>query len=174
MNISTCGINCDLCKHKEENGCIGCRNNEGNSFWGKCELYSCAAGKQLLHCGFCDDFPCEKLIQAHVNEGSNGIELLTELMKKQSLVQSRCGLMCNGCEYRVSCGCGGCIETNGHPFHGACPVAKCCQNKGLSHCGECNDMPCEQLYAYSCLDKEHGDKPCGARLSVLRYWKKMS
>jgi hypothetical protein len=31
-------------------------------------------------------------------------------------------------------------------------------------------MPCEQLYAYSCLDKEHGDKPAGARLNVLRRW----
>ena len=28
-------------------------------------------------------------------------------------------------EYKETCGCGGCIETNGHPFHGECPVAVC-------------------------------------------------
>ncbi len=87
-------------------------------------------------------------------------------------VQSRCGLLCKGCEFKGPCNCGGCIETNGHPFHGECPVASCCQSKGYKHCGECEEMPCEQLNIYSCLDKEHGDKPAGARLSVLRSWKK--
>lgn len=87
-------------------------------------------------------------------------------------IQSRCGLLCHFCDYKEPCNCGGCIETNGHPFHGECPVAVCCQNRGYIHCGECSDMPCEQLYAYSCLDKEHGDKPAGARLSVLKYWAK--
>jgi len=31
-------------------------------------------------------------------------------------------------------------------------------------------MPCEQLYAYSYLDPEHGDKPHGARVEVCRRW----
>ena len=47
------------------------------------------------------------------------------------MVDSRCGLHCTGCEYKETCGCGGCIETNGHPFHGECPVAVCCQDKGI-------------------------------------------
>ena len=51
------------------------------------------------------------------------------------MVDSRCGLHCTGCEYKGTCGCGGCIETNGHPFHGECPVAVCCQDKGIVHCG---------------------------------------
>ena len=51
-----------------------------------------------------------------------------------------------------------CIGTNGHPFHGECPVAVCCQNKGFVHCGECPDIPCELLTQYSC-DPEHGDTP---------------
>ena len=38
------------------------------------------------------------------------------------MVDSRCGLHCTGCEYKGTCGCGGCIETNGHPFHGECPL----------------------------------------------------
>ena len=85
-------------------------------------------------------------------------------------VQSRCGLLCDGCDYREPCGCGRCIETMGHPFHGECPVAVCCQEKGFAHCGECCEMPCEKLNEYSCLDPEHGDKPAGARLSMLKDW----
>ncbi len=87
-------------------------------------------------------------------------------------VQSRCGLLCNSCEYRETCGCGGCIETNGNPFHGECPIAVCCQNKGYSNCGECENLPCEKLRAYSYDDSEHGDKPAGARVSLLKYWEK--
>lgn len=88
-------------------------------------------------------------------------------------VQSRCGLTCNGCSYREPCNCGGCIETNGRPFHGECPVAVCCQEKGYDHCGECPDMPCEQLKLYTC-DPEHGDHPEGARIELLKRWKKLS
>lgn len=86
-------------------------------------------------------------------------------------VQSRCGLLCDGCAFREQTNCGKCLDTNGHPFHGECPVAVCCQDKGHMHCGECEQFPCHQLHTYSCLDKEHGDCPPGARLSVLQYWK---
>lgn len=111
-------------------------------------------------------------------------------------VQSRCGLLCKWCTYRESNGCGGCVETNGHPFHGECPVAKCCQDKGYSHCGECVDLPgecaepnckkidangfygcggcdktsCDKLFPYSFKDPEHGDNPPGARVSVCIAW----
>lgn len=111
-------------------------------------------------------------------------------------VQSRCGLLCGWCTYRKSHGCGGCIETNGRPFHGECPVAKCCQDKGYAHCGECHDLPgecadpacerkdaggayqcgncpnttCGKLYLYSYKDPGHGDNPPGARIAVCRAW----
>ena len=87
----------------------------------------------------------------------------------EKTIDSRCGLHCTGCEYKESCGCGGCIETNGHPFHGECPVAVCCQNKGIVHCGECPDIPCELLTQYSC-DSEHGDNPHGARIEQCKKW----
>ena len=87
-------------------------------------------------------------------------------------IQSRCGLLCGFCAYKESANCGSCIETNGHPFHGECPVAVCCQNKGYTHCGQCPKMPCEILFAYSCKEGEHCDRPKGARLSMLRAWKK--
>ncbi len=90
--------------------------------------------------------------------------------KVLSAIDSRCGLHCTGCEYKESSGCGGCIETNGHPFHGECPVAVCCQNKGIVHCGECPDIPCDLLTQYSC-DPEHGDTPHGARIEQCKRWK---
>ena len=86
------------------------------------------------------------------------------------MIDSRCGLHCTGCEWKDSHGCGGCIETKGHPFHGECPIAICCQDKGLTHCGECDIIPCDKLYAYSYLDPEHGDKPQGARVTTCRKW----
>lgn len=115
-----------------------------------------------------------------------------------SNIDSRCGLHCTGCEYKVSCNCGGCIETNGHPFHGECPVAKCCQDKGFTHCGECPDIPehcgvsdckrvdengfypcddcdkttCGKLHAYSYTDPDHGDNPPGARIEQCKRWAK--
>ena len=85
-------------------------------------------------------------------------------------IDSRCGLRCTGCKWKSSHGCGGCIETDGHPFHGECPIAVCCQDKGLTHCGECDMIPCDKMYAYSYLDPEHGDKPQGARVEVCRRW----
>ena len=66
-------------------------------------------------------------------------------------IDSRCGLHCTGCEYIASCGCQGCMETQGHPFHGECPVAVCCQEKGFVHCGECPAIPCALLQQYSNL-----------------------
>ena len=83
------------------------------------------------------------------------------------MVDSRCGLHCTGCEWKNSNNCGGCIKTNGNPFHGKCPVAACCQSKTFVHCGECSDIPCELLTAYSC-DKEHGDN--GARIEQCKKW----
>lgn len=84
-------------------------------------------------------------------------------------VESRCGLHCKTCEWREPCNCGGCIETMGNPFHGECPVAVCCQNKGIEHCGECENIPCELLTQYSC-DPEHGDNPKGARIAQCKRW----
>lgn len=85
-------------------------------------------------------------------------------------VQSRCGLLCKWCTYRESNGCSGCVETNGNPFHGECSVAKCCQDRGYHHCGECNDIPCKKLRQFSCDDAEHGDNPPGARIEVCKAW----
>ena len=85
-------------------------------------------------------------------------------------VQSRCGLLCDGCTYKNTHGCEGCIALNGKPFWGECPVAKCCQDKGFAHCGECHAIPCETLNGFSRGDGEHRDKPAGARIAVCKAW----
>ncbi len=115
-------------------------------------------------------------------------------------VQSRCGLLCSFCTYKESQSCGGCIETNGHPFHGECPVAMCCQGKEHNHCGECENLPgkcpvedcrkidangtylcnhcestsCGKLHSYSYKDPIYGDNPPGARIVVCRMWAERS
>ncbi len=83
------------------------------------------------------------------------------------MIETRCGLLCAECSFRS--GCGGCIATDGHPFHGECPVAVCCRDKGHLHCGECPQFPCELLTQYSC-DPVHGDTPPGARIEQCRKW----
>ena len=88
------------------------------------------------------------------------------------MIDTRCGLCCAECTYREPCHCGGCIATNGHPFHGECPVAICCQEKGFIHCGQCPDLPCALLRQYSIEDPEHGDTPPGARIEQCRKWKR--
>ena len=82
-------------------------------------------------------------------------------------VESRCGILCGGCEYRESMGCGGCVHIE-KPFHGACPVKDCCEGKGLVHCGQCPEFPCEQLRAYA-YDPEQGDN--GQRLVQCQMWR---
>ncbi|MPM84595.1 hypothetical protein SDC9_131668 [bioreactor metagenome] len=70
--------------------------------------------------------------------------------------KSRCGLDCNQCELKDTCG--GCAATNGRPFGGECVIAVCCQNKGQECCNKCSDSPCNlknQLIAeFNALDIE--------------------
>lgn len=84
-------------------------------------------------------------------------------------INTRCGLLCEECSFRESHGCKGCIATNGNPFHGTCPIAVCCQERGNVHCGQCEQFPCEQLMQYSC-DPIHGDHPQGLRIGQCVKW----
>lgn len=79
-----------------------------------------------------------------------------------------CGTYCGVCERRDKTGCKGCKENAGNMFWGECDKARCCIEKGLQHCGECEEMPCEKLRALM-DDPEHGDK--GERRRNLENWK---
>lgn len=79
------------------------------------------------------------------------------------IIDTYCGLSCVRCDCREKCNCGGCIATEGHPFHGECEIAECAKNKSIRFCGECEKFPCEIIIRYS-NDDEHGDVPKGARI----------
>lgn len=60
---------------------------------------------------------------------------------------SVCGTDCKACDCYGNM-CMGCNACEGKVFHapegGACPIYDCTVNrKGLKHCGECSDAPCE-------------------------------
>ena len=164
-----CGTNCNTCQFKEKFNCDGCNKQEGKIFWGECDIYKCATAKGYKHCSECKELPCKDLTE-FIENGHNPDRLSNLNEWRNEIIDTRCGLHCISCEYKETCGCGGCIETNGHPFHGECPVAVCCQSKGFVHCGECPDIPCELLTQYSC-DPEHGDTPRGARIEQCKKWK---
>lgn len=60
-----CGLICDECpwfQGKMEIKCPGCSESKGKPFWGECEVFLCAEMKHNEHCGACNEFPCETII----------------------------------------------------------------------------------------------------------------
>ncbi len=82
-------------------------------------------------------------------------------------IESRCGLYCSDCDYRVKMNCPGCIKANGKMFWGECELFKCCVEKELQHCGQCSDFPCDKLKAFA-YDEKQGDN--GQRIQNLEKW----
>ena len=94
-------------------------------------------------------------------------QLNITVLPEKIAVESRCGIKCSECGYRESAGCKGCVNID-KPFWGEkCMVKYCCENKQLSHCGECDAFPCDLLNSFS-YDKEQGDN--GARIKQCRKW----
>ena len=83
------------------------------------------------------------------------------------MIESRCGILCGGCEFRESMGCKGCVNIR-EPFHGKCAVKSCCEEKDRAHCGQCPEFPCQLLNQYA-YDPQHGDG--GLRIEQCRKWK---
>ena len=45
--------------------------------------------------------------------------------------------------------CNGCwAEKSDDQFCGNCNLRICCENKGINHCGDCGDFPCEKYIAW--------------------------
>ena len=80
-------------------------------------------------------------------------------------IESRCGCICDGCEYKESRGCKGCFAQESNMFWGECDLAKCCIEKRYTHCGECPDMPCENM-----KNMAEDDNPPGKRIETCRAW----
>lgn len=83
------------------------------------------------------------------------------------MIQSRCGLLCNECEYRESMNCSGCTNIEKPFWGGSCPVKSCCEGRGHSFCGECSDFPCDLLHSFSYAEEQGDD---GRRIEQCRVW----
>lgn len=59
--LSRCGIKCDECKYREENGCRTCHIEEGHLFWGQCSLAQCSITRGFNNCSECSKFVCKEL-----------------------------------------------------------------------------------------------------------------
>lgn len=84
------------------------------------------------------------------------------------MFQSRCGVECNICERKEVVTCKGCLDMEKPFWGGDCYVKSCSENKGLNHCGECNDFPCEVL---TNMGKEQGYDPT-IKIERCRSWAK--
>ena len=84
------------------------------------------------------------------------------------MIESRCGIKCNECEYKASMNCGGCTKID-NPFWGECDVKKCCEIKKHNQCGQCATFPCDTLVSMAYAEEE-GDN--GKRIETCRAWAK--
>ena len=83
------------------------------------------------------------------------------------MIESRCGIRCQECEYREQMNCGGCVSIS-KPFWGEfCPLKACCEEKKQEHCGECEKFPCDQLKQFAYDEKQCDD---GKRIKQCEKW----
>ncbi len=78
--------------------------------------------------------------------------------------KSRCGILCHECRFTD---CKGCVNISS-PFWGECALKKCCEEKNLSHCGECDEFACALLESFS-YDEKEGDE--GKRIMQCIKWR---
>ena len=73
--LTVCGRYCGNCIwyfDKKESTCPGCSVHEGHPAWGECEIYSCVNKHQIDHCGLCDEFPCDLLVNYFNHDNPEG------------------------------------------------------------------------------------------------------
>jgi len=62
--VAPCGAYCGTCtflNREQKPSCLGCGNQDGRLFWGKCRLYTCVKNR-VEHCGVCEEFPCDLFV----------------------------------------------------------------------------------------------------------------
>jgi hypothetical protein len=87
-----------------------------------------------------------------------------------------CGLYCGACPFYGE-QCGGCGNIEGRPFWTSevgievCVFYDCCLNeKGLEHCGLCEDLPCQTFLTFYdlSLSEEEAKQSIADRQAALR------
>ena len=89
MFESRCGVCCDSCTKKEQVNCTGCPTMEKPFWGGECKVKTCCESKELNHCGECDTFPCDMLLNKGKDQGFDpmvNIEQCRNGLKKQFLI----------------------------------------------------------------------------------------
>ncbi len=163
-----CGLCCETCTYKESHNCGGCIATDGKPFYGECTLAKCANEKKRRFCGECEHFPCELLNNYSFDKehGDNGERIENCKRIKNELVAeardgldpiSYCGFHCDCCF--LGQWCGGCRSSyNCCSFatlyeDGICPNVKCCREKNIEGCYECDMLEsCEKGF-YSKTDE---------------------
>ena len=147
-----CGLECSVCKYKEENNCAGCIASGGKPFHGKCEVADCAISKKKRYCGECEKFPCEILNRYSFDpkHGDNGARIEhCKALKAEMVKIARqdinpigiCGHHCDFCF--LGKWCGGCrSDYNCCSFatlfeNNICPNVQCAKENKLNGCHEC-------------------------------------
>ena len=83
---------------------------------------------------------------------------------------SSCGTYCGECKYFKQ-GCAGCGYVKGKPFWGECRFYSCAREKGVEHCGVCEDFPCDFFFAT--FDPNEGQWRIFYRAGQLMYRRKI-
>jgi hypothetical protein len=93
------------------------------------------------------------------------------------MLVSPCGIICNECPYYNN-ECKGCKNIDGKVFwaaditgNGKCPMYSCAiDDKKLSNCGKCSDLPCQLYYDTKDPDstEEQHQETILKRVAVLR------
>lgn len=75
------------------------------------------------------------------------------MMGDGRLLAGVCGSYCGICEQFTSNVCRGCAYQLGLTNKGECCVFQCCVvDRGLEHCGLCEDFPCSSLCSQGSVD----------------------
>ena len=91
------------------------------------------------------------------------------MFRLTNVVDSYCGLHCSMCVHNTEKECSGCIESGGGlSEREQCPIAACCIEKGLEHCGQCDAVPCAMLAQLA-----SSDVPQNARVEQCKRWSRV-
>jgi hypothetical protein len=59
--IAYCGIDCSRCPQYQTSCPEGCLGITSVDYCGQCEVRKCSMDRQSVNCGFCGEYPCQKL-----------------------------------------------------------------------------------------------------------------
>jgi hypothetical protein len=112
MHLQSMPSSYDYLKGQPVELCPGCRLENK---CGECAIRDCASGRELLHCGQCREFPCDRIIafnndgKPHHGEVLGNLQLLREIGERRWLEQMEAKWTCTcGAKrswYYRSCGC---------------------------------------------------------------------